>query len=1786
MKYRIVFLIVSLILLLPGSSWSVDEVIPQTGELTVTQTDHFLPTPLGPVPVERSYYENRESGILGPHWSIDIASSLERLENNRIIVRQGYRKSILVQSDDKKHYKGIGGISAQADGDRWIVTSTANITSIYNKNGQEVSRSDANGNTVSFAYDAQGRLFEIQAVENHPLSLIYNQNGLLAALQVSSGRKSTYFYTGNGYLEKVKDPDNRETTYGYTKDGRLAEIHYPSGENVNYTYNDKGRVTERSSSTGMVLSYTYGPSTKITRHDGYWWETEFGDNGLPLTYRDSLKREQAWSWNSRGRLEKRTFLDGSTATYSYDELDRLTRLETDRVDTLILQYEGTNDRPVKIDLNGALYQFTYDHKGNLHSAISPAGRKVSYLYDNHGRTTAGIDGEGRTTGFEYDTLGNLVKQDNPDGGVTTWKYDRNGRVTTEVDPLGNTTGYAYHSSGLLASITSPGGARIAYEYDNHGRLSQETYGTFSIRYTYDTRGMLSSIEYPGNISEQFTYDSLGNLVTHNNAAGRITQRKYDHAGRLIQIKLPSGLTLGHSYDQSGFPKQLSIGRSRFAVSQDKEDNVIVLKDPADVKTLLKRDNRGLITMKILPGGGQEQRWYDADGFLEAVVLPMGNVWRFSHNGAGELQTITYPFYPEGKQFTFSYDPAGRLASIKDPSGQLASYRHNLAGMLIESTNARGERISYEYDRDGNMTRRRTPDADWIYTYDMMGNLTQAGNGSYTVRYSYDSMGRCTLVEYPEWKKSVTYSYDTLGRLTERTDPDGNQVRITYDELGRVSAIEGHEGKSFVFSYDEADRLVRRKAPNGTTTNFVYDDSDRITSITHADAVGTVVASRSYRYDAVGNVVAVKDSKGSEKTYGYDCEQRLTEETGPSETTKYVYSTGGDRFFIEKDSVSLMYRHDESGRLVKAGKDLFTYDADGNLIKRITNEGTIRYRYDAENNLAEMKLPDGTTVKYGYGPFGERIWREENEKRQTYLFDGDNIFQVLTAAYNPLQTFIFAGLDRPLMGYGPDGMTVFHEDALGSIIAVSGDDGSVSAQYTYDAFGNIVQRDGSAANQPFLFTGRPFDPALQAYDLRARFYESAIGRFMSRDPVIGDIDDPVTLAPYLYARNNPLSYVDHTGEKPKKANPSRSDRVWDAVKKHGPTVSSGVAFVPKASAPVPLRADFLGTRSGVSIPAGTPVFYGRPSGGVSASYTKGMVRRAIGAARTYRTQVNLNPARTLSQASTLQTAGEIFGELTVPVVNVAIGEEPEVGRAVEKTVKNVVEKGAPIAGVALAGKGLAMAFPKAAAALAPAAPVAIAAAVVIGTADRTIAAYDEGTRWGEAEKQFQTNLQKMKTQQARVRSHTASVARNALGQMVGTIDEIKKRMLELTKERAWLEQQLKDQGSEKQKSVKNMFQKTLGPIEKRLPQMDASLKNQNLVFPVIEPSIQVIEKMADEACEMLRKQGDQGIEFAKKKAEEAETEAGKLKKKMTPDSKYDSTIQTIDNLITEAAGKESDVNTVIDKAGGEIEWIKARVDRIWQNYNEFQGLRTDVRKKQGDLMRHITLLETQLKTIKGDDGQPIYSAEDRAALESFKRAAKAPLDDMGAPLSANEYMSGMDIEVASGVLKKINAFKTKASDLKTKIEKQRELDRQLKERIDLAVARAKSCGSREDPFAGTWSGTFTITKHSMNVGIGMSRQGVFTIKKSGAVYSIEGLGLTKVNLVTVSGNILKIEGMTRTTVKVDTPKGTVTVEEVEKETIRLQPGADNRTLSGTWHTDSIKDGRVEQWQEQSIYATRQ
>jgi len=61
------------------------------------------------------------------------------------------------------------------------------------------------------------------------------------------------------------------------------------------------------------------------------------------------------------------------------------------------------------------------------------------------------------------------------------------------------------------------------------------------------------------------------------------------------------------------------------------------------------------------------------------------------------------------------------------------------------------------------------------------------------------------------------------------------------------------------------------------------------------------------------------------------------------------------------------------------------------------------------------------------------------------------------------------------------------------------------------------------------SGEQYDSDLGLYYLRARYYNPATGRFLSRDPLNGNAFDPKTLHKYLYAGGDPVNATDPTGK---------------------------------------------------------------------------------------------------------------------------------------------------------------------------------------------------------------------------------------------------------------------------------------------------------------------------------------------------------------------------------------------------------------------------------------------------------------------------------------------------------------------------------------------------------------------------------------------------------------------------------------------------------------------------------
>ena len=119
--------------------------------------------------------------------------------------------------------------------------------------------------------------------------------------------------------------------------------------------------------------------------------------------------------------------------------------------------------------------------------------------------------------------------------------------------------------------------------------------------------------------------------------------------------------------------------------------------------------------------------------------------------------------------------------------------------------------------------------------------------------------------------------------------------------------------------------------------------------------------------------------------------------------------------------------------------------------------------------------------------------------------------------------------------------LYRKDTQGNIIALICEDGAIVARYLYDAWGkvSVVDNNGSLISDvkhignlnPFRYRGYYYDTETGLYFLKTRYYDPAIGRFMTIDGI--EYLDPETingLNLYAYCNNNPVMNIDPNGSK--------------------------------------------------------------------------------------------------------------------------------------------------------------------------------------------------------------------------------------------------------------------------------------------------------------------------------------------------------------------------------------------------------------------------------------------------------------------------------------------------------------------------------------------------------------------------------------------------------------------------------------------------------------------------------
>jgi RHS repeat-associated protein len=90
-------------------------------------------------------------------------------------------------------------------------------------------------------------------------------------------------------------------------------------------------------------------------------------------------------------------------------------------------------------------------------------------------------------------------------------------------------------------------------------------------------------------------------------------------------------------------------------------------------------------------------------------------------------------------------------------------------------------------------------------------------------------------------------------------------------------------------------------------------------------------------------------------------------------------------------------------------------------------------------------------------------------------------------------------------------------------------GGLLSSMRYTAFGEIRAASGSTSTD-YRYTGQRSEAEIGLYYYVARFYDPALGRFISADSIVPGAENPMAWDRYSYVRNNPINLTDPSGNK--------------------------------------------------------------------------------------------------------------------------------------------------------------------------------------------------------------------------------------------------------------------------------------------------------------------------------------------------------------------------------------------------------------------------------------------------------------------------------------------------------------------------------------------------------------------------------------------------------------------------------------------------------------------------------
>ena len=774
-----------------------------------------------------------------------------------------------------------------------------------------------------------------------------------------------------------------------------------------------------------------------------------------------------------------------------------------------------------------------------------------------------IKDEDGNTSYEFkDKLGQVVLTRQMDGTIpldTYYAYDDFGNQCFVLPPRIQDEGITQTKLNELA---------YQYKYDNHNRcIWKKLPGCEPIRYVYDKADRLiftqDGVQYNKSPKEWTVTipDEFGRTVL----TGTIRNTDFDIDDDINSGSPSMGLTSNSIVEcvergEIMFYAKFTNGTGNYGYSIEVGPCAALDSSPTGVCILTWTIPEYLSI-----------NYYDNYAFMGKNGIPANTDSNIKYNTETGYGTWYGTDYTDANKYKNKGLLTGSLTAQIKSDGTVSSYLYSVMyydnkKQLIQTKGnnhltggVEKEYIAYNFTGQPvqrkhihQATGKNTQTEVYAYTYDHAGRLLttthQLTDGT-TVKpqvtlaeNSYDDLGRLkTNKKGGQANLNTTYAYNVRSWTKSITSPLFTETLYYNESYG--GSVKQYNGNISAMSWKHNTETN----PRGYA--FVYDNLSRLTK--------------------AGYLI-----NGAVQTYN------ATTPTNPIYQTAYSYDKHGNMKTLQRygnidaakygliDNLTMTYagnqmtRVDEAAAAISIAESMdfkngsnvaneYTYNANGAMNKDL-NKGITEIQYNSLN-LPRQMIINSSSVKaknyYTYSASGVKL-RTEQRYDPNYTVTPSN-------ATNPTNDGL---ADYKNTDYA--GNIIYETVKSGSIITnktrilVSGGyiEGGVYYYYLTDHLGNnrvvanasstVIQRNhyypfgmsfadtplAEQGKQPYKYNGKELDQmhGLNMYDYSARYYESALGRFTSVDPLA---ENYYSWSPYNYGYCNPGRYIDPTGEGP-------------------------------------------------------------------------------------------------------------------------------------------------------------------------------------------------------------------------------------------------------------------------------------------------------------------------------------------------------------------------------------------------------------------------------------------------------------------------------------------------------------------------------------------------------------------------------------------------------------------------------------------------------------------------------